>query len=85
MYDLFIRVAGSKNHIIKKFKEFVMQQGKNIITDKLLVGEPPIKKDGKVVPSKNQGDPVKFTEALLALKYRADKFIIKSFNNDMEF
>ena len=40
-------------------------------------------KDGKKIP--NYGDPIKFTEALLALKYRCDNFISNAFNNDMEF
>lgn len=55
----------------------MLAQGKDIITNAELVG---VEGD----PKKN-GDPVKFTLALLALKHRTDKFITKSFNNDMDF
>ena len=62
MYDIFIRVPGSTNHIIKKFTEFIMQEGKIIIENEDLVGgpdKPPKEKGGK--PIKNPGNPIKFT------------------------
>ena len=82
MYDIFIRVRGSTDHIVRKFTEFIMTEGKCIISNEDLVGGKD-KKDEKGKIIKNNGDPYNFTMALLELKYRCDGFIDQSFSNDM--
>lgn len=86
MYDIFVRVKDTKKYVIVKFREFIMKEGEIIISNENLVGgkpKPPAAPGGKPVP--NHGDPIKFTQALLALKERCDTFIIKSFSEDIDF
>jgi hypothetical protein len=86
MYDIFVRVKDSTKYIIKKFKEFIKEEGSLIVNNEDFIGgkpKPPKEKGGK--PVHNNGDPVKFTEAILALKVRCDNFITKAFKDDMLF
>jgi len=86
MYDIFVRVKDTTKFMIAKFREFIMKQGDIIILNEELVGgkpKPAAAAGGK--PVQNNGDPIKFTQALLSLKERCDKFISKSFSEDMLF
>lgn len=71
MYKVFVKSENSKRYMNDRFGEHIKKKGIELIHTEALVG---IKGDD----AKN-GDPIKFTEALLALRDRIDRFVKDSF------